>query len=295
MRTVTRLAGYAALLAVVFASMWGLGTLVGPLELDSTPNAAAADADHSGHSPDQPTEQGHDHDSPESYGLTSTVAGYTLTTVPGAEPDALAFTVNRPDGHPVTEFADPGVLLAVVRRDGTEFRQLHATADRDGVWRAPVTFATPGSYRVLADVTPADGPRIVLGTDLYVPGAGPPAAAPTPSRVWQADGYQVRLDGDLVPGTSSQVFATISHDGQAVTDLEPYLGAFGHLVVLRTDDLALLPVRSGTPAPPATARSGPGVAFVVDVPSAGTYRLFLGFRTGGTVHTADFTVQARPS
>ncbi len=130
----------------------------------------------------------------------------------------------------------------------------------------------------------------MLGTDLFAPGTAAPVATP-PSRVWQAGGYQVRIDGDLVPGTASQIFATVTKDGAAVTDLEPYQGAFGHLVALRSPDLAYLHVH---PSAPATAgRAGPGVAFVADVPTAGTYRLFLDFAHAGTVRTAEFTIPTR--
>ena len=107
------------------------------------------------------------------------------------------------------------------------------------------------------------------------------------------DGYQVRLDGDLVPGRPSQVFATVSRDGRAVTDLEPYLGTFGQLVALHTSDLGYLHVHPDAPTPAPTDRAGPAIAFTAEVPSTGTYRLVLEFHRGGAVHTAEFTVETR--
>jgi hypothetical protein len=120
-----------------------------------------------------------------------------------------------------------------------------------------------------------------------------PAVPPGPSRVALVDGYRVRLDGDLVPGRPSQVFVTVTRDGVAVTDLEPHLGAFGHLVALRLDDLTLLQVRPDTPQAAPTDRSGPGVAFTTEPPTRSTYRLYLEFRHAGTVRTATFTLPAR--
>ena len=80
--------------------------------------------------------------------------------------------------------------------------------------------------------------------------------------------------------------------GAPVRDLQPYLGAYGHLVALRAGDLAYLHVHpEGEPADGRTA-AGPGIAFVAEVPSAGTYRLYLDFRHGGAVRTAEFTVVA---
>jgi hypothetical protein len=124
-----------------------------------------------------------------------------------------------------------------------------------------------------------------------------PASAPAPQaadRVAIVDGgYRVRLDGELVPGAPSQVFATVTLAGAAVTDLEPHLGAFGHLVALRLDDLTLVRVRPYAPPPAPGDRSGPGIAFTADLPSSGTYRLYLEFRHAGAVHTATFTLPAR--
>jgi hypothetical protein len=77
-----------------------------------------------------------------------------------------------------------------------------------------------------------------------------------------------------------------------VTDLQPYLGAYGHLVALRTGDLAYLHVHpDGTPDNGMTA-PGPDVTFWATAPSAGDYRLFLDFRHGDVVRTAEFTVRA---
>jgi hypothetical protein len=107
-----------------------------------------------------------------------------------------------------------------------------------------------------------------------------------PSRVAEVDGYQVRLDGDLVPGKASSVRLSVSKDGVPVTDLEPYLAAYGHLVALREGDLAYLHVHpEGAPGDGRTP-AGPEIAFVAEVPSAGGYRLFLDFQTDG-VHAEE--------
>jgi hypothetical protein len=156
----------------------------------------------------------------------------------------------------------------------------------------PLVLPAGGVYRAYADFVPTGGPHLVLGADLYAAGDFTPIPT-APSRVAQVDGYQVRLDGELVAGSPSQVFATITRDGVPVTDLEPYLGAFGHLVSLRRSDLAYLHVHPDAATPAPTDRSGPAIAFVADVPSPGEYRLYLDFQHAGAVHTAEFTVATR--
>jgi hypothetical protein len=153
----------------------------------------------------------------------------------------------------------------------------------------PLLLPAGGVYRAYADVVPAGGPALTLGVDLFAPGDFTPIPLP-PSRVAQVDGYQVRLDGELVPGVDSPVFATVSRSGAAVTDLEPHLGAFGQLVALRRSDLAVAHLRPDAPVPATTDRSGPAVAFTAQDLSPGGYRLFLSFRHGGAVRTAEFTV-----
>ena len=107
-------------------------------------------------------------------------------------------------------------------------------------------------WRVFVDTTPTGGPTLVLGADLFAAGPFAPFTFP-PSRTAEIGGFQLRLDGDLVPGVPSQVFATVSRDGAGVTDLQPYLGAFGKLVALREGDLAY--AAAGGAPPSATARA----------------------------------------
>src|SRR5262249_19162108 len=74
---------------------------------------------------------------------------------------------------------------------------------------------------------------------------------------------------------------TVTRDGRPV-DLQDYLGAKGHLVALRQGDLAFLHVH------PDENR----LKFMATFPTAGTYRLFLQFKTAdGRLHTAAFTQQ----
>jgi hypothetical protein len=294
MRTAVRLAGFAAALALVFALAWAAGTVTGPPQATGSTPAGAMD----GHGA-EPGHDDHADSGTDSTGLAATAAGYTLvpqitTFVPGV-PAELGFTITGSDGRPVTAYDvehDRQLHLIVVRRDAAGFQHLHPVLGPDGTWRVPLVLPAGGIYRAYADFVPTNGPHLVLGTDLYAPGDFVPIPF-GPSRIAQVDGYQVRLDGDLVAGGPSQVFATVTRDGAPVADLEPYLGAFGHLVALRRDDLTYLHVHPDAAPPAPTDRAGPAIAFTADVPAAGEYRLFLDFQHAGTVHTAEFTVATR--
>lgn len=289
MRTAIRVVGYLAALAVVFAVSWGVGAAVGPSR------TLAGEDTHSAEQADRA--QPADSAGSRTAGLAATQAGYTIvpaTTVihPGGTSE-YAFSIVGPDGQPVTAYDSRHgyqMDLMVVRRDAAGFRHLQPTLGSDGVWRTPLQLPAAGVYRIYADFTPAGGPNLVLGTDVFAPGDFMPFGF-APSRIAQTGSYQIRLDGDLVPGAPSQVFVTVTKNGVPVADLEPHLSAFGHLVALRQSDLAYVHAHPDSGPPPGPSdRAGPGMAFTVQVPSAGSYRLFLDFRHGGTVHTAEFTV-----
>jgi hypothetical protein len=228
--------------------------------------------------------------------------GYTLrpaTTGPLRTGHALfSFTVIGPDGKAVREYTpthDKDLHLIVVRRDLTGFQHLHPVLGADGVWTVPLTLAEPGAYRAFADFAPkARGTdALTLGVDLFVAGAYQPRAVPAESRTAQVDGYTVTLDGTLKPGTSSPVTLAVSRNGRPVSDLQPYLAAYGHLVVLREGDLAYLHVHPDGEPGDGKTKAGPAIKFFAEVPSAGTYRLFLDFRHQDVVRTAAFTAVAR--
>jgi hypothetical protein len=86
-------------------------------------------------------------------------------------------------------------------------------------------------------------------------------------------------------GATQPLQFRVFRDGNPVTDLEPYLGSYGHLVVLRQGDLGYLHVHPDEQRTPGT------VKFWMAAPSTGTYRAFFDFQVAGTVHTAEFTVR----
>ncbi|MCX6466499.1 MAG: hypothetical protein NTW05_23360 [Pseudonocardiales bacterium] len=295
MNTAAKLSAYGAALALLLTAGWATGTAVGPLT-----TAAAAPGEHGAMPGGEDAGHGDDHsgtvagttpDQPA--GLASSRGGYTLTpTDPTPTDGTFSFVVTGPDGAPVTAFDvehDKRMHLIVVRRDTTGFQHVHPEMSADGTWSTPLALPAGGSYRAFADFAPTGGEPTTLGVDVSVPGVYEPVTH-TPGRTAQVDGYTVELGGDLVPGQASPVTLTVSRDGVPVTDLQPYLAAYGHLVALREGDLAYLHVHpEGAPGDGVTP-AGPQVEFVAEVPSAGVYRLFLDFQHEGRVRTAEFTV-----
>jgi hypothetical protein len=209
-------------------------------------------------------------------------------------PAEYRFRILQSDGTPVSSFAevhDKQVHLIVVRRDLTGYWHLHPTADADGAWTVLLPALEPGDYRVFADFSPAElGESFTVSADLVVDGDGAARELPAPLARFEIDGYEVDLTGALVPGQPSRLAFSVHRAGQPVTDLQPYLGAYGHLVAVRAGDLAYVHVHpDGSPGDGVTP-PGPEVAFHAHVADTGTYRLFLDFQHGDTVRTAEFTL-----
>ncbi|GAA4959848.1 hypothetical protein [Actinoplanes utahensis] len=292
MNTPTKLGAFGLGLAVVFTAALGLGRAFGP-----TPAPAATTA-HNDHKP--ATGQNTTATAALPAGLQVTQDGYRLqpisTELAVGEPRPFQFRIDGPDGAPVTGYTvshDKDLHLIVVRRDLSGFQHVHPERAADGTWSIPLSVAAAGQYRVFADFQPAghsDG--LTLGADLPARGDYQPTPLPAPGRTATVDGYTVTLTGDLKAGGSSRLTLSVSKDGAPVTDLQPYLGAYGHLVALRDADLAYLHVHpDGEPGDGKTA-AGPDIVFHADVPSEGAYRLYLDFQHGGKVRTAEFTASA---
>ncbi|GAA2233775.1 hypothetical protein GCM10010413_35980 [Promicromonospora sukumoe] len=210
------------------------------------------------------------------------------------ERGTLSFSVTDADGAAVTAFEtehDKELHLVVVRSDGERFRHVHPTMSADGVWSIPWTWAEPGTYRVFTDFVPAaSGENVTLSRAVEVAGPVDPRPAAAVSASDTTGGYTATLTGDLSTDAESTLTATVTRDGEPVTGLEPYLGAYGHLVALRDGDLAYLHVHPEGDEPEPGTRSGPDVTFMTEAPTSGRYLLYLDFKVDGDVHTARFVV-----
>ncbi|WP_433714012.1 hypothetical protein ACQP2U_07555 [Nocardia sp. CA-084685] len=251
----------------------------------ATAAAHAGHADHSGHDAGLPG------------GLRITQNGYTLQLnepILGPGEIDFRFRILGPDGQPVTDYTaihDRDLHLIVVQRELTGFWHVHPQLTADGTWTVRLNLPEAGAYRVFTDIAPrALGKTITLGADLAVAGVYEPRPTPAATRTAIVDGYEVALDGELVPDEGRLLTLTVLKDGEPVTDLQPYLAAYGHLVILRSGDLAYVHVHpNGEPGDGVTA-PGPDITFHTAVPGPGTYRLFLDFKHGDAVRTAAFTL-----
>ena len=266
MNTVQRLSTFGIALAGIFTVGLGAGATFGPTAAAKEAMAPA----------------------PIGEGVVSTKDGYRF--VPATREldksgGIFRFVIERPNGTPAVDFTeehDKELHFILVNRDLTVFHHLHPTRATDGTWSIDLPPLASGSYRAVADFHVADGPRLALGTDLSVAGDYTPTSLAEPANTSTVDGYQISMRSDVSDGGEVKFAMTIRKDGRVITDLQPYLGAFGHLVAMRSGDLAYAHVH------PDDYVDGT-VLFDAELNSEGRYGLFFDFKYGDAVHTATFT------
>jgi hypothetical protein len=285
MSVVARLAGFAAVLGLVLLGGLGLGRAVGPVD-DGPAPAHGGMASPSTGPHDEPAGS-HAPTASAITGLAVAEDGYALrleTTALTVGEQQLSFRITGRDGAdvPVYDVTHERELhLVVVRRDGTGFQHLHPERTADGAWTTPLALDRPGAYRAYADFAPAGEPARTLATDLLVPGPFDPAPWPAAAPTATVNGLTVALSGHLAAGEESTLSFDVTRDGRPVA-LERYLGAAGHLVVLREGDLGYLHVHA----------DGDELVFATTAPTPGRYRAYLQLQVDDVVHTVEMTLEA---
>jgi hypothetical protein len=228
-------------------------------------------------------------------GLSLSADGLTLvpagTTFQQGRRQKLSFRITGAGGAPVTTYAivhDKPLHLIVIRRDLSGYQHLHPTMAPDGTWSIDLTLAAPGSYRAIADFTAIVGGQPVattLGADLTVAGSYAPLALPAPVRQVKIDNFTISYEGTPSTASTQPILMTVTAPDGKPAALQPYLGAFGHLVMVRDGDLGYVHIH-----PEAQLADGK-VKFWLAAPGPGTYRMFFDFQVAGQVHTAAWTTR----
>lgn len=309
MRTASRLSLYLAGLVVIFVAMFVAARAFVP---ETTVTAWTEEATESAHHPETeeagtPGAHGdhadHGAEGEPLSGLSVEHDGYRMSPVkaPGrvGERGRLSFRIEDAEGRPLADYRtshEKDLHLIVVRTDGAGFRHVHPTLNRKtGTWSVPWTWAQGGTYRVFADFVPGgpDATRgVTLSRSVDAAGSFTPVVSET-SRAASVGGFDLTLRGDLEAGSERELTIRVTRNGEPVTDLQPYLGAFGHLVALREGDLAYIHVHPEGEHAHAGDTAGPEIGFATEVPIAGRYLMYLDFKVDGQVHTAEFVMEAR--
>ena len=230
----------------------------------------------------------------------------------------LRFRVRHPGtGDPITKFEtvhEKQYHLFVISQDMTFFQHIHPEELPDGTWTIDVTLPKAGYYKVLSDFLPSGGSSQFISRPLVTAGyagdlAGDSAhLVPDASPVKTVDGLTATVSFDP-PTFQAGLYGHLTFNladastGRPITDLQTYLGAFGHTLIMSEDmvdyvhshplDILAMPDdEGGLPVfliPPGAdlekLRGGPTVTFEGLMPKAGRYRAWTQFRRNDKLYT----------
>jgi hypothetical protein len=187
--------------------------------------------------------------------------------------------------------------LFIVSHDLEYFAHVHPTLHRDGSLNVDMELPRAGAYQMIADFTPAGGPPQLAQASFITAGyTGPLSVIPK----LVADGADKIVGGARIKLTMPEALAgreqLITFDlqdettGSSVRDLEPYLGATGHLLVTSADRAVAF---HSHPVAGLSTTGGPTVVFQVLFPRPGDYRMWVQLQRHGQVLTSSFTVPVK--
>ena len=203
-------------------------------------------------------------------------------------PVAITFEVIHPATNKrVTEFEvvhERLFHLFLVSQDLKFFAHEHPVLAPSGEFHFDWKFRQAGMYRLLTDYYPKGATPQLTASTLFVAGSAPAAT---------------KLVADLSPQKSGNLTASLTMDPpQAVAGfktllffdldpgdgLEPYLGAWGHMLAASEDLVDMIHNH------PFLAEGGSRVQFNMIFPRAGLYRVWVQFQRKGVVNTVAFNV-----
>jgi hypothetical protein len=240
-------------------------------------------------------------------------ADYSLevTTEPRAvkagQKAKFRITVQHPlTGEQVKEFAEVHDRLFhffIVSRDMTQFFHEHPVLEKDGSFTIEHTLPAAGQYMLFSDFMPIGGGPQMIATPLVTAGFEGDIAASIPtlkpdSLVKTANGVKVTVQlepSKLIAGEEADVPIHFQDEKTEapVTDLQRYLGAFGHAMMLSEDMTEHVHAHPEQMLEGTTVveGGGPDLVFHALFPRPGHYRIWLQFQRNNVLSTLPFTVR----
>lgn len=278
------------ILATTLAAMLMLGAAAGCTKSSGSHDemAMAEDNGHGAHG-------GHEDSHGDEEASVQTKAGWTFSSTAPAAGSKTGITIQVTDeaGNPVTKFDinhEKEMHLIVVSKDLSTFNHIHPEHKGDGKFEVSTVFPAAGEYKLIADYMPAGGDAVSQSSWVTIAGDAAKEAAIEPDQTLTktVDGVTATLSFDHLMADMEldlKFQLTDAKTKQPITDLEPYLGAVGHVVILSADTEQYLHVH-----PVDEKAQGPEAAFKTTFPESGLYKIWGQFQRGGQTFVIPFTV-----
>ncbi|MGB2952725.1 MAG: hypothetical protein WBB74_04945 [Gaiellaceae bacterium] len=243
---------------------------------------------------------------------TFKLVGFSPVRAMPNRPTAISFTIQQPSGKPLTDYrrgAGPhtGVHLIIVKSDLSAIIHQHPPVGPNGRLDQPVTFPSPGRYRVIVDAYP-NLTGVYRNFQLFssIRVAGATRAQPLPQYHPSVDvgGYRFTIQGKprLKAIEAALMTVRVTDPNGRPAQFTPWFGALAHAIFFRRGSLDYFhthvcspgatgcsSILGGTSVTGNSVRPGKLTVGVL-VPLAGTWRLFLQCKVNGHILTAPFTL-----
>ncbi|SEC05850.1 hypothetical protein [Paenibacillus sp. GP183] len=206
----------------------------------------------------------------------------------------ISIKIQDKDGKPIDKFDtvhEKQMHFIIVSKDLSFFNHIHPDYKGNGEFTVTTQFPTAGEFKVIADITPTGMGAMSKSQWMTVQGASPAQKSIEPETTLTkvVDGKEVTLSFDhLMAGMELNLNFNIKDAAskQPVTDLQPYLGAVGHVVILTQDAENYLHVH-----PTVEKATGPDAKFMATFPHSGVYKIWGQFQQNGKVFTVPYVVK----
>lgn len=214
--------------------------------------------------------------------------------VKAKEETTVTIQIQDSGGKPINDFDlnhEKKMHLIAVSKDLSYYRHLHPEYKGKGLFTVSTQFPSGGDYRLFADFLPSGKEKTVKSYTLTVQGDPAPPVAIEPEGTWSKiiDGNEVTLNIDhLMAGMELNLTYSFKDAASKtpIKDLQPYLGAVGHVVILDANADQYLHVH-----PTDEKSTGPEAKFMTTFPKSGVYKIWGEFQRNGKVFTVPFVVK----
>jgi hypothetical protein len=238
----------------------------------------------------------------------------------------LAFAISDASGKQVRDLDivhEMPLHLIIVSEDLGYFDHIHPIPQNDGSLVVETSFPAAGKYKLFSDYTPKGGGNQVGQIEVTVAGT-PKPAIPLPmdgKMTAEFDGLRVTLSSDKQIRINELLMLKFelseAATGKPVTDLQPYLGALAHFVVISQDSNEYLHVHPVDPSEmkkgghdhhgdmdhdhgTAPVKGGPAVSAHTSFTKVGLYKIWGQFKRNDKIVTTSFVLnvaegQAKPA
>jgi major membrane immunogen (membrane-anchored lipoprotein) len=249
---------------------------------------------HSNHNQNQNAEHSNHNTKHQKEDSTKVTYSFKEGKAEAKKDTTVQIQIQDQTGKPIEKFDityEKKLHLIVVSKDLRYFSHIHPEFKGKGLFEIKTQFPSGGEYKLFSDFVPTGGSSTTKSKWVNVEGE---SASPVPIQVdspltKSVEGKEISLSIDhLQAGKEAVLNFTIKDDQtkKPITNLQPYLGAVGHVVILTEDAKDYLHVH-----PIEEKATGPDAKFMTTFPKSGTYKIWGQFKHDGKVLTVPFVVK----